>query len=45
MFNHGGKIRILAQLPGRIVFVFEARTPRAERRNFTETTSTWITDR
>jgi len=45
MFNRGGKIRILAQLPGRVVLVFEARTPRAERRNCAETTLTWFTDK
>jgi hypothetical protein len=44
MFNRGGKISILAQLPGRIVVVSEARTPRAERRNCAETTLTWVTD-
>jgi len=45
MFNRGGKIRILAHLHGRNVVVFEARTPRAERRNSAETTLTWVTDR
>jgi len=45
MFNRGGKIRILTQLPGRIVVVFEAGTPRSEGRNCAETTLTWVTER